>query len=460
MACAQTGSGKTAFYLFPPIHKMLINGHRCKGSSPTSPVVLILGPTRELCMQIFEEALKFVYSTPVKPALVYGGTEIRESLRRLSGGVDILVATPGRLNDLCERGNVSVRGVQTIVLDEADRMLDMGFEPQIRQIIQKNGMPKMRQTVMTSATFPAEVQHLAQEFMRSYSFMAIGRVGGSACTIDQRLVWVEDPNKDNFLFGLLVHQLPLTLIFVNTKQQATDLEVFIQNCGFFVQSIHGDRTQQQRETALFAFKTGEAPILIATDVAARGLDIPDVSLVVQYDLAMSTDDYVHRIGRTGRMGKKGIAIGFMNNRNKGMAGDLLQVFLDANSVPPPFLVGLAISSGNFKRDADGRPQYGGQDVRKSLKKGFQTHEERERARRFAGFNKDAYGQGDEEKAREAAQTVGPAMPGSYAGAVPQRSKGSKDGKKGGGRGGFRGNKDSGPREFAPASSPHFAHGTP
>merc|ERR1719174_3362893 len=324
MACAQTGSGKTAFYLFAPINTLLHDGG-WRNDQVASPKVLVLGPTRELCVQIYEEAEKFTHNSQVKAAVVYGGTEYKESFRQLKGGVDILVATPGRLKDLCDRKAVSLHSVQTLVLDEADRMLDMGFEPQIRQIVQKLGMPKARQTVMTSATFPTEVQHLAQEFMRSYSFMAVGRVGGTVSTIKQRLAWVEDTEKDNFLFGLLMHQpsLGLTLVFVNTKQQATDLERFLSSAGFNVQSIHGDRTQQQREEALADFKSSRSPILIATDVAARGLDIPNVALVIQYDLAMSVDDYVHRIGRTGRIGKNGIAIGMVNNRNKRTAPELV-----------------------------------------------------------------------------------------------------------------------------------------
>mmetsp|Transcript_123790 Transcript_123790/g.214610 ORF Transcript_123790/g.214610 Transcript_123790/m.214610 type:complete len:519 (+) Transcript_123790:71-1627(+) len=427
MACAQTGSGKTAFYLFPPINKLLSQRWRSHGQ-PAAPTVLIMGPTRELCVQIFEEAQKFTQGSQVNCAVVYGGTEYRESTRQIADGVDLLVATPGRLQDLCERRAMVLRAVHTLVLDEADRMLDMGFEPHIRKIVLKMGMNRKRQTVMTSATFPEEVQHLAQDFMSTYSFMAVGRVGGAGSTIRQKLEWVEDADKDNFLYGLLLHQkaLGLTLIFVNTKQQAVDLQKFLTGSGFSVQSIHGDRTQSEREEALEAFKSSQATVLIATDVAARGLDIPNVALVVQYDLAMSVDDYVHRIGRTGRMGKRGISVGMMNNRNKGIAGDLIHVLEDAGNPAPAFLIGMAISSGTYKQGGAEEQQ----DARKLMKQGFQTAQERAQARIFAGFNKDAYGQGDEEKAKEVAATVGPAMPGSYYGAVPN-SKGGKKGRKSG-----------------------------
>mmetsp|Transcript_68997 Transcript_68997/g.174330 ORF Transcript_68997/g.174330 Transcript_68997/m.174330 type:complete len:402 (+) Transcript_68997:2-1207(+) len=331
----------------------------------------------------------------------------------------------------------------------------MGFEPQIRKIVQQLGMPKQRQTVMTSATFPVEVQHLAQEFMRTYSFMAVGRVGGTASTIQQRLAWVEDSDKDCFLLGLLLRQpdLGLVLIFVNMKQQAVDLERFLAGVGLNVQSIHGDRTQEQREYALQEFKAGRAPVLIATDVAARGLDIPNVAVVIQYDLAMSVDDYVHRIGRTGRIGKKGISIGLVNNRNRGVAVDMCAVLEDAGLTPPPFLLGMALSTGNYQPGGTGNQgnQYGGQDVRRGMRRGFQTVEEREQAKRFTGFAKDAYGAGDEAKALEAAQSVGPAMPGSYHGAAGSSGKGKKGGKggkddsKGGGGkgGGGKGEKSGG-----------------
>ncbi|CAE8656669.1 unnamed protein product [Polarella glacialis] len=400
------------------MHLLGLQGQR--DTQHATPAVLILGPTRELCVQIFEEAERFTRNSGVKAAVVYGGTDYKESLRQLQGGVDILVATPGRLQDLSDRKQCSLKSVERLVLDEADRMLDMGFEPQIRSIIQKSGMPKTRQTVMTSATFPAEVQHLAQEFMGSYSFMAVGRVGGTASTIQQRLAWVEDSAKDTFLFGLLLRQpeLGLFLVFVNTKQQATDVERFLRGCGFNTQSIHGDRTQQEREWALEAFKSGSSPILIATDVAARGLDIPNVACVIQYDLAMSVDDYVHRIGRTGRIGKKGISVGMVNNRNKGVAAELCTLLENNGNQPPAFLLGMALSTGSYQPGSgEAQGLYGGQDVRRSLRKGFQTAEEREQAKKFTDFHKNAYGQGNEELAKEAAQTVGPAMPGAYHGAA-------------------------------------------
>ena len=245
--------------------------------------------------------------------VVYGGTEYKESFAQLAHA-QLLIATPGRLSDLAERNKVSLRSVQFFILDEADRMLDMGFEPQIREIVSKRGLPKKRHTIMCSATFPPDVQHLATDFMQQYTFVAVGRVGGTASTITQHVLWVEDAAKPSYLLGLLLHALGRTLVFVNTKQAATDVERFLSEQNIFAKSIHGDKTQEQREAALEDFKSNSRlQVLVATDVAARGLDIPNVELVLLYDMSMGVDDYVHRVGRTGRIGKRGLAITFWNS---------------------------------------------------------------------------------------------------------------------------------------------------
>lgn len=435
MACAQTGSGKTAFFLFPPINRLLGEGRRHE----KDPSVLVMAPTRELCVQIFEECEKFIYDSPIRAGVVYGGTEMKHSFAQLRNGIDVVVATPGRLQDLIDRNAVGMRSIRTLVLDEADRMLDMGFEPQIRKIVEKCGMPKgsNRQTVMTSATFSAEVQHMASDFMGNYVFVAIGRVGGAVSTIQQRLVWVEEEEKEAYVLGILLHQkkVGLTLVFVNTKQAAVDLERFLNKIGIKTGTIHGDRTQAQRESALEQFKRGTVQILVATDVAARGLDIPNVALVIQYDTAMASEDYVHRIGRTGRIGKSGIAIAFVNNRSKGIASDLIAILNDAGMETPSFLKGMAISSGTYDPEASAKQTYGGQDVRTTMKKGFLTAEQKAEARRFGDFDKDAYGEGCANKAQEAAETVGPVASGSYQASTVAGSKGKGKGKGKGKKGG-------------------------
>ncbi|CAI9774468.1 unnamed protein product [Fraxinus pennsylvanica] len=314
MACAQTGSGKTAAFCFPIISG-IIRGNQFAQRLPRMPRVafpqaLILSPTRELSCQIHDEAKKFAYQTGVRVVVAYGGAPINQQLRDLERGVDILVATPGRLVDLLERARVSLQMIRYLALDEADRMLDMGFEPQIRKIVQQMDMPPpgMRQTMLFSATFPKEIQGLAADFLSGYIFLAVGRVGSSTDLIVQRVEFVHESDKRSHLMDLLhaqkangVHgKQALTLVFVETKKGADSLEHWLCINGFPATAIHGDRTQQEREQALRSFKSGMTPILVATDVAARGLDIPHVAHVVNFDLPNDIDDYVHRIGRTGR----------------------------------------------------------------------------------------------------------------------------------------------------------------
>lgn len=210
-------------------------------------------------------------------------------------------------------------------------MLDMGFEPQIRDIVEQLGMPRTRQTMMFSATFPNEIQRLAGDFLNDYIFLAVGRVGGAAQDIEQRVMYVEDDEKDSYL----LHELDnwgneRVLIFVETKRKADVLQHYLQNQDFYVASIHGDRSQSDREDALNAFKSNQVQILVATDVAARGLDIPDVSLVINYDTPQNIEDYVHRIGRTGRAGNTGVAISFINENNRPIARDLYDLLEESS----------------------------------------------------------------------------------------------------------------------------------
>lgn len=239
----------------------------------------------------------------------YGGSSVSDQMQDLDRGCHLLVATPGRLLDMIERGKISLEQCRYLVLDEADRMLDMGFEPQIRSILEKE-LPRTgdRQTLMFSATFPSQIQMLARDFLERYIFLAVGRVGSTSENITQKVVWVEEHEKRSSLLDLLnatdtTEQL--TLVFVETKKGADSLEDFLQNEGYPVTSIHGDRTQREREEALKNFRTGTTPILVATAVAARGLDIPHVKHVINFDLPSDVEEYVHRIGRTGRMGNLG-----------------------------------------------------------------------------------------------------------------------------------------------------------
>jgi probable ATP-dependent RNA helicase DDX4 len=244
-------------------------------------------------------------------------------------GCHLLVATPGRLIDFVGRGKIGFESVRYLVLDEADRMLDMGFEPEIRRIVETMGMPARteRQTLMFSATFPKPIQELAQDFLNDYIFLTVGRVGGTSADIEQHVLQLGEYRKRDKLVELLTAEgMNRTLVFVETKRNADFLASFLSQSGFPTTSIHGDRLQREREEALSDFKSGQAPILVATAVAARGLDIAGVKHVINYDMPSSADEYVHRIGRTGRIGNKGMATSFFDvNRDSGIAREIATI---------------------------------------------------------------------------------------------------------------------------------------
>ncbi|CAH8526833.1 unnamed protein product [Schistosoma haematobium] len=359
MACAQTGSGKTAAFLLP-ILNMLFEDNHCENSDASAlnctacPVALILAPTRELSSQIYDEARKFSYRSNIKPCVVYGGASILAQIRELSHGCNLLVATPGRLVDMVSRGKVSLEQIRFFVLDEADRMLDMGFEPQIRRIVEQHGMPPAgkRQTLMFSATFPKEIQTLARDFLHSYIFLAVGRVGSTNENIIQEVLNVADKDKPDMLVRLLQGKDPdgLALVFVETKRGADVLAKFLCQLNFPVTSIHGDRPQTEREHALQSFRSGRTPILIATAVAARGLDIPNVKHVINFDLPSDIEEYVHRIGRTGRMGQPGSATSFFSEKNQNVVRDLVELLRESKQAVPPWLEArVAYPSGSASR---------------------------------------------------------------------------------------------------------------
>ncbi|KAF8700159.1 hypothetical protein HU200_034529 [Digitaria exilis] len=383
MACAQTGSGKTAAFCFPIISGIMRGPPAGRpqrggmGMRTAYPSALILSPTRELSMQIHEEARKFSYQTGVRVVVAYGGAPITQQLRDLERGVDILVATPGRLVDLLERARVSLQSIRYLALDEADRMLDMGFEPQVRRIVEQMDMPPpgVRQTMLFSATFPKEIQRMASDFLDNYIFLAVGRVGSSTELIVQRIEFVQEADKRSHLMDLLhaqrdtgkLLQQTLTLVFVETKRGADSLESWLCMNGFPATSIHGDRNQQEREYALRSFKSGQTPILVATDVAARGLDIPHVAHVVNFDLPNDIDDYVHRIGRTGRAGKSGLATAFFNDNNSSLAKSLAELMQESNQEVPAWLSRYAArpsyGGGGRNRRSGGGSRFGGRDFR-------------------------------------------------------------------------------------------------
>ncbi|KAM6979381.1 DEAD-box helicase 3 X-linked a isoform 2-T2 [Tautogolabrus adspersus] len=386
MACAQTGSGKTAAFLLPVLSQIYSDGPGEAGAQKNSgqengrygrrkqyPLSLVLAPTRELALQIYDEARKFAYRSRVRPCVVYGGADIGQQIRELERGCHLLVATPGRLVDMMERGKIGLDYCNYLVLDEADRMLDMGFEPQIRRIVEQDTMPPkgLRQTMMFSATFPKEIQILARDFLEDYIFLAVGRVGSTSENITQKVVWVEDNDKRSFLLDLLnaTGKESLTLVFVETKKGADALEDFLYHEGYACTSIHGDRSQRDREEALHQFRSGRCPILVATAVAARGLDISNVKHVINFDLPSDIEEYVHRIGRTGRVGNLGLATSFFNDKNSNITKDLLDILVEAKQEVPSWLESLAYehqhksnTRGRSKRFSGG---FGARDYRQT-----------------------------------------------------------------------------------------------
>ncbi|UJR36051.1 hypothetical protein I4U23_028788 [Adineta vaga] len=364
MACAQTGSGKTAAFLLPIISNLLefYANELAEKNHPPAPLCLILSPTRELALQTEREARKFAYQTSVIPCSAVGGHDTYAVSDRLREGCHILSATTGRLKDMVEKGRISLKKVKYFVLDEADRMLDTGFEPDIRRL-EELGIPSKdeRCTSMFSATFPAEVQRLAKAFLRdNYLFLVVGTMGGANEDIAQTIQEVPQANKKERLFQLLEENLKgeRCLIFVETKRSADYIGTLLSQKNFMSTTMHGDRTQRQRYEAVQQFSNGKCPILVATSVAARGLDFPLIGYVINYDLPDSSDFYIHRIGRTGRAGHLGKSISFFDperESDRRIAPDLVTKLTEAGQDVPEFLQKI-VSGGSgteFSRGAFG-----------------------------------------------------------------------------------------------------------
>ena len=307
MAGAQTGTGKTAAFALPILQKLLPFA-----SSSTSPAkhpirALVLTPTRELAIQVEESIRVYAKHTPLKSLVVFGGVDIKTQTPHLKTGVEILVATPGRLLDHVEQKTLNLGQVQILVLDEADRMLDMGFMPDLKRILAL--LPKQRQNLMFSATFSNEIKKLADDFLTNPTLIEVARSNATAENVTQKVYLVEQSNKQALLTQLLqAEDGKQVIIFTKTKITASRLSRALQKEGIAAESIHGDKSQKERLEALDAFKAGKITALVATDVAARGLDISDLPMVINYEIPSAPEDYVHRIGRTGRAGASGVAI--------------------------------------------------------------------------------------------------------------------------------------------------------
>ncbi|XP_060562674.1 uncharacterized protein LOC132722235 isoform X3 [Ruditapes philippinarum] len=387
MGCAQTGSGKTAAFLLPVLSGMMKAG--LSGSSFSAvqePQALVVAPTRELATQIYMDARKFAHGSMLRPVVLYGGTSVGYQLRQVEQGCHILVGTPGRLLDVFGKGKVSLGKIKYLILDEADRMLDMGFGPEIKKIISDFEMPGKteRQTLMFSATFPEEIQKLASEYLNDYLFLSVGVVGGANTDVSQHVFEVDRLQKRDKLTEILNESgSDKTLVFVEQKRNADFLASYLSQSGFPATSIHGDRLQREREEALEDFKKGRAPILIATSVAARGLDIPFVKHVVNYDLPQSIDEYVHRIGRTGRCGNLGKATSFYtHDSDSGMAKALVKILTQASQVVPEWLETYGQGSVSTAGYIPMGGKFGGKDIRKGMPK---TRDEGENPTFGGGF---------------------------------------------------------------------------
>ncbi|XP_034029150.1 probable ATP-dependent RNA helicase DDX4 [Thalassophryne amazonica] len=343
MACAQTGSGKTAAFLLPILQQLMADGVAASQFTELQePQAIIVAPTRELINQIYMEARKFSFGTCVRPVVVYGGVSTGHQIRDIEKGCNVLCGTPGRLLDVIGRGKVGLSNIRYLVLDEADRMLDMGFEAEMRRLVGSTGMPdkENRQTLMFSATYPEDIQRMAADFLKTdYIFLAVGVVGGACTDVEQTFIRVTKYSKRDQLLDLLkTTGIERTIVFVDTKRQADFIATFLCQEKLPTTSIHGDREQREREQALKEFRSGKSPILVATSVAARGLDIPDVHHVVNFDLPNNIDEYVHRIGRTGRCGNTGRAVSFFDPDIDGqLARSLITVLSKAQQEVPTWL---------------------------------------------------------------------------------------------------------------------------
>ncbi|CAA2969540.1 DEAD-box ATP-dependent RNA helicase 20 [Olea europaea var. sylvestris] len=357
---AETGSGKTLAYLLPALVHVSAQPRLMQNEGP---IVVILAPTRELAVQIQQEALKFGSRANVRSTCIYGGAPKGPQIRDLRRGVEIVIATPGRLIDMLESQHTNLRRVTYLVLDEADRMLDMGFEPQIRKIVSQ--IRPDRQTLYWSATWPREVETLARQFLRNAYKVIIGSSDLKAnLSIQQVVEIMTDLEKYNRLIRLLkdVMDGSKILIFVETKKGCDQVTRQLRMDGWPALSIHGDKSQDERDRVLAEFKSGRSPIMIATDVAARGLDVKDIKCVINFDFPSSLEDYVHRIGRTGRAGAKGTAVTFFTHGNAKYARELIKILQQAGQAVPPELAAMARSSGgasgsNFR--SRGRGGFGG-----------------------------------------------------------------------------------------------------
>jgi len=321
MGAAQTGTGKTAAFTLPLLQRMM--KHENASTSPARHPVraLVLLPTRELADQVAEQVKLYAKYTNLRSTVVFGGMDMKPQTAELKKGVEVLVATPGRLLDHIEAKNCVLNQVEYVVLDEADRMLDIGFLPDLQRIL--SYLPKQRTTLLFSATFSSEIKRLAGSYLQDPVTIEVARSNATASTVEQHFYSVGDDDKRIVLKKILAERgLKQAFVFVNSKLGCARLARSLEREGLNTTALHGDKSQDERLKALEAFKSGAVDLLVCTDVAARGLDIKDVPAVFNFDIPFNAEDYVHRIGRTGRAGASGLAVSFVSPRDARLMGDL------------------------------------------------------------------------------------------------------------------------------------------
>ena len=386
MGGAQTGTGKTAGFVLPLLQRLA--RHASTSPSPARHPVraLILTPTRELAMQVHESVQTYGKYIPLRDLVVYGGVDIKPQTEALRKGVEIVVATPGRLLDHVQQKSVTFNNVEVLVLDEADRMLDMGFIPDIKRILAM--LPKERQSLLFSATFSEEIKKLADTMLKAPVLIEVARRNAVTETVTHRMHPVDQDNKRQLLAHLLkTSSLKQVLVFVGTKFGASRLAHYLEKQGIEATAIHGDKSQQQRTEALDDFKSGKARVLVATDVAARGLDIDDLPHVINFELPHVPEDYVHRIGRTGRAGKEGDATSLVCAEERGKLAEIEKLIKRPieQVVVPGFEPGAEFSGpAEKRRGRGGRPEKGEGSRERSEKSSSPRREPRSRERDDAG----------------------------------------------------------------------------
>jgi ATP-dependent RNA helicase RhlE len=333
MGAAQTGTGKTAAFSLPLLHKML--RHENGSASPARHPVraLVLAPTRELADQVAANIKAYAQHSNLRVAVVFGGIDMKPQTAQLKQGVEVLIATPGRLLDHIEAKNCVLNQVEYVVLDEADRMLDIGFLPDLQRIL--SYLPKARQTLLFSATFSPEIRRLAQSYLQDPILVEVARPNATATNVEQRFYSVTTDDKRRAVCSILTQRgIKQALVFVNSKLGCARLARSLERDGLKTTALHGDKSQDERLKALEAFKRGEVDVMVATDVAARGLDIADLPVVFNFDVPFNAEDYVHRIGRTGRAGASGLAVTLVSRDDLRLVGDIEKLIKKKIDVEP------------------------------------------------------------------------------------------------------------------------------